>query len=51
MSNVQFLSLFNKPNTQITPYTYDQYGGILPEMTNIQADNLKGNYTVLYGFK
>jgi len=44
MTNIQFLSLFNKPNTPIPPYTYDQYGGILPELTQIQADNLKGNY-------
>jgi len=45
MSNVQLLSLFNSPNTPIKPYTYDQYGGILPVMTEIQADNLKGNYS------
>jgi hypothetical protein len=45
MSNIQLLSLFNEPNSPILPYTYDFYGGILPEMTNIQADNLKGNYT------
>ena len=44
MSNVQLLSLFNEPNSSILPYTYDFYSGILPEMTNIQADNLKGNY-------
>jgi hypothetical protein len=44
MSNVQLLSLFNTPNTSIKPYTYDQYGGILPVMTTTQADNLKGNY-------
>ena len=44
MTNIQFISLFNEPNTPILPYTYDFYGGILPEMTNIQADNLKGNY-------
>jgi hypothetical protein len=44
MSNVQLLSLFNSPNTPIKPYTYDQYGGILPVMTTTQADNLKGNY-------
>jgi hypothetical protein len=44
MSNVQLLSLFNSPNTPIKPYTYDQYGGILPVMTATQADNLKGNY-------
>jgi hypothetical protein len=45
MSNVQFLSLFNSPNTSIKPYIYDQYGGILPVMTTTQADNLKGNYS------
>jgi hypothetical protein len=44
MSNLQLLSLFDIPNTPILPYTYDQYGGILPVMTEIQADNLKGNY-------
>jgi hypothetical protein len=44
MSNVQLLSLFNFPNTPIKPYTYDNYGGILPDLTTIQADNLKGNY-------
>ena len=44
MSNIQLLSLFNVPNTPILPYTYDQYGGILPIMTTTQSDNLKGNY-------
>ncbi len=43
----QFLNLFNIPNTSILPYTYDQYGGILPEFTQIQADNLKGNYAFI----
>jgi hypothetical protein len=32
------------PNNPILPYTYDVYGGILPELTQIQANNLKGNY-------
>jgi hypothetical protein len=44
MSNVQLLSLFNSPNTPIKPYTYDTYGGILPDLTTIQADNLKDNF-------
>jgi hypothetical protein len=44
MSNIKLLSLFNEPNSPILPYTYDVYGGILPELTQIQADNLKGNY-------
>jgi hypothetical protein len=44
MSNVQLQSLFNVPNTPIKPYTYDTYGGILPDFTTIQADNLKDNY-------
>jgi len=44
MSNIKLLSLFNEPNSPILPYTYDQYGGILPVMTITQADNLKGNY-------
>ena len=44
MTNIQYLSLFNVPNTPILPYSYDRYGGIFPEMTEIQADNLKGNY-------
>lgn len=44
MSNIKLLSLFNIPNTPILPYTYDVYGGILPELTPIQANNLKGNY-------
>lgn len=45
MSNIKLLSLFNMPNNPILPYTYDVYGGILPELTQIQADNLKGNYS------
>jgi len=44
MTNIQLLSLFNEPNSEILPYIYDTYGGILPEFTQIQADNLKGNY-------
>ena len=44
MSNIQLLSLFNEPNTPILPYIYDFYGAFLPEFTQIQADNLKGNY-------
>ena len=48
MSNIQLLSLFNVPNTPILPYTYDQYGGILPVMTITQADNLKGNYSFFF---
>jgi len=44
MSNIQLLSLFNVPNTPILPYTYNAYGDIIPELTTIQSDNLKGNY-------
>ena len=47
MSNIQFLSLFNTPNTPILPYTYDRYGNILPEMNKVQADNLKGNFAFI----
>ena len=45
MSNIQFLSLFNTPNNPILPYIYDLYGFFLPEFTNIEANNLKGNYS------
>jgi hypothetical protein len=47
MTNIQFLNLFNEPNTPIFPYTYDRYGLILPEMSPVQADNLKGNYAFI----
>lgn len=45
MSNIKLLSLFNVPDTPILPYTYDGYGGILPKLTQVQADNLQGNYS------
>jgi hypothetical protein len=47
MTLKQFLNLFNIPNTSILPYTYDRYGLILPEMSEVQADNLKGNYAFI----
>ena len=45
MTNIQLFSLFNKPNSSILPYTYNTYGGILPQMTDVQANNLKGNFS------
>ena len=47
ITTIQFLSLFDKLNNSILPYTYDRYGNILPEMTPVQADNLKGNYAFI----
>ena len=47
MTTIQFLSLFDKPNNSILPYTYDRYGNILPEMNEVQSDNLKGNFAYI----
>ena len=45
MTNIQLFSLFNKPNSSILPYTYNTYGSILPQMTDVQANNFKGNFS------
>jgi len=45
LPDIDFLSVFNTPNYQVNPYIYDGIGSSRPELTIIQEENLRGNYS------